>query len=184
MRPNLNLMESRLSAGFSRLEQHRKATQELMFGTSDMLLNRKPKAEAWSPIQIMHHLINAEKASCEYLRKKLPHKATEPTAGVKHLFAFALLQLSLRTTFIKFKAPEVTVREMPLNDVSLADTIARWDAVRADMRDILETIAREDIAKTLFRHPLAGKLTIPQMLAFMDTHQVRHFGQIRRILAQ
>lgn len=179
---SFSLMEARILAKFERMERHRLAGQARLQGHADARLNQQPTPEAWSVIQLIFHLISAESSSCEYLRRKLPNRDAEPKATLGTWFRFALLQGALYSDFLKFKAPEMTVREIPTNDVSLADALARWDAVRAELKELVATVEAENASKTIFKHPRAGKLTIGQMLAFMDTHQQRHFKQMQQRL--
>ena len=91
-----------------------------------------------------------------------------------------VLKLYLGLPF-KFKAPRAVSGEALPDSVPLADTMARWERTRTGMQDFLEKVPEDHLDKELFKHPLAGKLTLKGMLEFFLSHFRRHREQINRI---
>ena len=81
---------------------------------------------------------------------------------------------------IKFKAPSVA--EPLSNNATLADTQARWNAIRTDLNVLWNNLPEEVLDRSWFKHTLAGKLNLMQMLEFFGNHFERHEHQIWRTL--
>jgi len=57
---------------------------------------------------------------------------------------------------------------------TLAVTRDEWDKARQDISDMLARFGADDLNKATYKHPLAGRLTIGQMLGFHKHHFNRH----------
>ena len=144
-------------------------------------LNKKPNPEAWSVLQVAHHVMSAEATSLEYMRKKLSFTSQIPKAG----FRSHLRLLSLKFAFalpLKYKAPakiEAVPEVSDFNDLKL-----RWASQRLDLQGFIESLPDNVLEGELWRHQIFGKMTIAQMLDFFYDHAKRHESQIERTLKQ
>lgn len=168
-----------LTERITTLEKHRKDLLASLQGFSDEELNRKPNENSWSAIQTLHHLIIAERGTLAYLEKKIPDVVAIKKTGFGNSLRYFVLQAFFYIPFLKIKAPKV-VADVPTHSISLAETIKEWDAIRVKLIALCNDISVNDLDKELFKHPLAGKLNIYQMLGFLDEHLMRHAGQALR----
>jgi uncharacterized damage-inducible protein DinB len=172
-------MHAKLQKQFTRLEDDRKE----MFGDlkqySDELLNKKPGADAWSVAEVLTHVLTAEEYSLKYLQKKVLSKATVGTEGFKQKYRWLLVK-TVFTFNIKFKAPEVVVPKIEFT--TLADLDARWTALRSDMYKLLDNLDDADADKILWKHALAGNMSLHHMVEFLGMHYHRHKKQVSRTL--
>jgi hypothetical protein len=164
-----------------RNERYNQLTNNLfaeMAPYGDEVLNRKPASGGWSALQTLHHLILTEELSLAYVKKKLSFNPELESAGFGAHWRGFLLWLSLSAP-IKFKAPK-NVGDEHLPDFStIADTRARWEKIRADWTEFFAQMPENLADKALYKHPRAGRLGWPQMLAFFETHFGRHLKQAR-----
>lgn len=175
-----NLALSRLQHAFDRLEASRKRMQRLAQAAPETVLNRRSPTGGWSPLQIMHHLILAETASCDYLEKKLQAPIQAKRAGWRAWARFLALYMALQSP-IKFKAPAIIAGGMP-ETANLSETIEKWNAVRTRLQAIIKSIPAEHLHQELFKHPVAGKMSVLHMLRFMNIHTKRHILQMKKTI--
>ena len=168
-----------LNLCFEKIETERKHLYDRLQSYDEVVLHTKPKPEAWSVIEVIEHLIAAEQASLQYLRKKIQNLNSAKKSTLKEQFRAIALRFILAIP-IKFKAPNITT---PLtNTASLANTQARWDAIRTDLYTLWNSLPEEVLDRSWFKHTLAGKLNLMQMLQFFGYHFERHEHQIWRTL--
>jgi len=172
-------MNTELQNAFQNAEKIRMELIQHMSKFSDEQLNKKPSASAWSAMQTAYHLITAESFSLSYLQKKIQAKEQVKPAGIAHAFRSALLKIFLLLPF-KFKAPKI-VEQVP-DFKSFAEMKKDWADTRKGMQDLLETLTEEDTKRELFKHPMAGKMNIVQMIDFINDHLTRHSKQIDKCL--
>lgn len=147
----------------------------------DETLNRRPVNGGWSAIQTMHHLILTEELSMAYVKKKLSFNPDLEPMGFGARWRGFLLWLYLNTPF-KFKAPKNVAEEQLPECSSLAETRARWQKARTEWAAFFAAMPDDMEKKAIYKHPRAGRLGWPQMMAFFETHFARHLKQIRRVL--
>lgn len=168
-----------LTERITTLEKHRKDLLASLQGFSHEELNRKPNETSWSAIQNLHHLIMAERGALAYLEKKTQHTAKVKKTGFNNNLRYFALQAFFYIPFLKIKAPKV-VADVPTQPISLVETIKEWDEVRIKLIALCNSLSTNELDKELFKHPLAGKLNIYQMLGFLDEHLMRHAAQALR----
>jgi len=148
---------------------------------SEDQLNRQPKENSWSVIQVMHHLMMSENGSLKYVKKKLSFKPELKKAGVKAAFREFGLNTYLKSPF-KWKAPEaISGDNLPANE-TFWKTAQDWKNQRIELREFLETLPEEMLKKEVYKHPFVGRISIPGMLRFFHQHFDRHNKQIQKII--
>ena len=145
-------------------------------------LNQQPQGGGWSPIQIMHHLIIAEEGSLKYVRKKLSFNPELKNTGFAEGYRSLILNLYLWAPF-KFKAPAGVAGDKLPTEADFQETAQRWKNNRKDLGDYLNSLPEELFKKSIYKHPLAGRLSLQGMLQFFDGHFNRHRKQINRTLS-
>ena len=173
-------MGKKFYALFNRLEAERKSLFKELAGYPDSVLNTKPSPQAWSVVQVIKHLMASEEASLKYLQKK-----TLSTSGVKPAGFSGKWRLMLTKVIfmvpVKFKAPEIM--EPDTTEVSLKELDTQWEKLRMALFELLDKLPENDLDKEIWKHIIAGKMNIYQMLDFFHFHFVRHRKQIERTLA-
>ena len=172
-------MDSKLESKFNQLESSRLQLLAELEKRDDKELNFHPGKDKWSVIQVMHHLIIIEQLSIGYINKKLTYKTNIKKSGFGAAIRVFVLTLILKMPF-RFKAPKI-VSEVPDNS-DFKETKDQWDQIRKEMRELFDNLPEELLNKNIFKHALAGKMNIYQMLGFMEEHFKHHVKQIDRIL--
>lgn len=171
-------MDSKLESRFNKLESSRLQLLAELEKRDDKELNFHPGKDKWSVIQVMHHLIIIEQLSIGYINKKLTYRTNIKKSGLGAAIRFFVLKSVLQTPFL-FKAPKI-VSEVSDN-AGFKETKNQWDQVRKDMKELFDNLPEEFLNKNIFKHALAGKMNIYQMLSFMEEHFKHHVKQVDRI---
>ena len=175
-------MNTKITDRTSALESKRKALFSKLTAYSDELINKKPDANSWSVAQVIEHLITAEEASLKYLQKKTLDTSKAAKAGWKSKRNLLLTKAACFMPF-KFKAPPEPMKPaevfMPLKELEV-----KWSGIRKSTNDILDRLSDDELGKELWKHYIAGKMNIYQMLDFFETHFDRHVQQIERTIGK
>ena len=143
------------------------------------LLKCQPTDGGWSVLQVLEHLLDSEAKSFGYLKKKTLDYSGVKKKNLSTSIRSGLLRLSLKSS-MKFKAP--TVLQDPPNQMSVADLKRDFDKQRKEIQDLISNLPADAFNLELFKHPIAGRLTIHQMFDFMTDHWGHHQKQIENIL--
>ncbi len=133
----------------------------------------------WSILQIIAHLITAERLSVLYMQKKILGIGTAGDTGIWEEFKMGLLIISQRLP-LKFKAPQAVVKQTT-NATSLQQLEEEWNNVRSELQALLETIQPHQRKRKIYKHVVAGKLNAHQALRFFHEHFLHHLPQIQRL---
>lgn len=147
---------------------------------SEDQLNRKPKEDAWSVIQVMHHVMMSENGSLKYVKKKLSFNPELKKAGFKSGFREMVLNTYLGSP-IKWKAPEAISGDNLPSHETFWKTAQQWKNQRIELREFLEKLDEDLLKKEVYKHPFVGRISINGMLRFFNRHFDRHNKQIKRI---
>lgn len=172
-------MNARFEQAFETLEQKRKQLFAALKPYSDDLLNTKPTPEAWSVNEVVAHVLMAEEASLKYLQKKTLDTKGEKPAGFTGWRRLAMVKVLFGLP-IKFKVPALVAPTK--SDYRLTDLENQWAGVRHQTHVLLASLSETDLNKTIWKHAIAGKMNIYQMLDFFTIHFDRHQKQIERTL--
>jgi uncharacterized damage-inducible protein DinB len=146
-------------------------------------LNQAPYPGAWSPLQVLYHLVLAEKLSLGYIKKKLSYNPELPKADWRARLRTSVLNAYLKSP-LKQKAPaNVNESNFP-DDLSLEQITKDWRAMRQELRSYLEGLEPELFSRQVYKHPLSGRMSLAGMLSFFENHFDRHHKQIQRALAK
>lgn len=131
-------------------------------------------------MQNLHHLMRAEGFALQYVKKKLSFvpQLSPITWKTRWRGWMACTYLSLP---IKVKAPKAVREELP-EDSQLEAVVVEWKAKRLELATYLNGLPEEILNKEIYKHPVAGRLSLYGMLDFMKAHVKRHQGQIDRTL--
>lgn len=139
-----------------------------------------PKGGGWSAKQVMYHLYLSEQKAIQYVQKKCSDLTALKEVPFRNHYRLWLLKWSMALP-LRFKAPTV------VSDLSTGDAIP-WDELKNKRKEshrqileIVEALSQGVDKKGVFRHPIIGLLTIPQMFCFFNMHIRHHIHQIKRI---
>ena len=147
---------------------------------TDISLNKQP-SEAWSVLEIMQHLMLAERQSVTYIQGKIDDGFTFDQAGMGANFRSFFLNTTLSLP-IKFNAPYSMGKDAFHEYTTFWEVVKEWRESRAELKSFLKKLPPEAYKQTLYKHPIGGKLTINGMLSFYEKHFDRHLKQIRKTL--
>lgn len=174
-------MQKELQQGFEAVTAMLRAMLDSFHRSDDRALNTPMQEGKWSAAQTTWHVIRAMEVSLDYLEYKLaqPHRFSR--AGIGSWVRGRLL-VGFLNSDRKFKAPAVTA-SVP-EQIPLAELHRFADAQIERLRVLLGSFPQQLHHKTVFKHPVAGRLTIRQMLAFMQAHTFHHKKQTDLYLSQ
>ena len=137
----------------------------------------------WSISQILTHLLTSERLALNYMRKKSQAPVELlGTAGLKEDIWFFIFELSQQIP-LRYKAPKVVSENTP-PPLSFGDLVRQWEGLRLEMIDFLNSLEAEKIPKKIYKHPIAGRLTVIHAVRFMALHVNHHVPQIKAIIAR
>lgn len=164
---------------FEALEAARARALALLDGRDPAALDRPPGPGRWSALQVLHHVVEAEAGTLAYILKKMQAGSSLPAAGLGSRLRGVALRVSLALP-LRFRAPAVVAS--PPAHVDPDVLRARWDEVRRGWRDLLERFPPELGRRLVFRHPVAGRLSLSDALALQKAHLEHHLPQVRRAI--
>ncbi len=141
-------------------------------------LRAKPAAGGWSILEILEHLVLAERAILLDLPDPAALAARPRGLKARCLCALVLGILAWR---IPVKVP--SRRMLPGGGRSLAELHAEWDAHLGWIKAYAAGLDPAQAPPAVFLHPVAGPLTLDQALRLDLLHLESHRRQIRRLRA-
>jgi hypothetical protein len=173
-------MNPKLHFTFEKIERQRSELLAGLRNAPSVRLASSPQGK-WSILHILSHLMAGERTGLEYVRKKLLGVDSVGESGPYEEFKFAILVVSQRLPFLKYKAPKVVVdRTVIYNDL---DNVAQqWDRLRGEWKAFLEEIPDRHVNRKIFRHVVAGRMNVDHGLRFFAEHVTHHMPQIEALL--
>ncbi|MFT5832516.1 MAG: hypothetical protein ACI97N_000127 [Cognaticolwellia sp.] len=174
------MIPNNVKTRFEKIEKDRIALMQELSKYSEKQLNTKPADGGWSPMQVLHHLIQAEQGSLLYIKKKLSFKPELKTAAIINDIRFMFFKTAFNLPF-KIKAPAVVADNLP-ETADFKSTQETWNKTRQTFHSWLETVDDDLWNKLIFKHPIMGRISIFHTLGFFEEHTKRHTNQIRKAL--
>lgn len=140
------------------------------------VLNKKPSPETWNILEIVEHLVLAERA---VLGKPGASQKTYKQT-MKHRLVYFLV-IGILKSFIKVKVPVKSMN--PAAGKTLAELETEWKKNHRMLRLYIQREIDGKISGTKFKHPVSGPLTTSQALTMMEVHLNRHIKQINALLS-
>lgn len=139
-----------------------------------------PTGEKWSIRMIVEHLAMVEFGTMRICSRLLDAAKTDgkPGDGGAHISA-GFGEKSREIVGLKVEAPE---RVHPTGTVSVGDSLNRMNKNRADLDALRPELEAVDLSGHRFPHPFFGDITAPEWLAMLGGHEMRHLGQIERLI--
>jgi len=179
-------MDNRLKAIHHQFNQMELKKQELLVLLQSLPAGQyhtQPDQRTWSVGQVAQHLYMSERNSLAYLKKKLSYPDTVPRFHPKSWGGIGLIKLVFAIGY-KIKAPESIDMSKMESIMDLEELKTKWGELRLELISFLERNEPTFGRHMAFRHPFAGRMTMHQMLIFINDHFRHHQQQIKRILLQ
>lgn len=168
-------MRTEFQHQYDAIERQRAALEAIVCQLSDLQLNWKPKPNAWSTLQIVHHLVLSDEAigrarSADQTEAEAPLLRVLPRAWRRAMILGALRH----GIILPLPSPDIE----PRDSIPLADLLERWSISRSDMGVILDTLRADEVR---YSHPVLGPLTAAQMLELGRVHTAYHMRQMQTL---
>ena len=168
-------MHPQLANKYRKLSEYTDQMIDRLATVDPEILQHKPDNLSWSPIQVLDHLVMAERLSNGYIRKKFNAIEDLPDVGVKAKAAMYAMKIA-QSSPKKFKAPSSV--SQPNANQSFQEVIDNWKKERKVLADFLEAYPDQYINRALYKHPFIGRLSLGQMVEVHLYHIQRHMRQI------
>ncbi|MBL7979387.1 MAG: DinB family protein [Bacteroidetes Order II. Incertae sedis bacterium] len=139
----------------------------------------KPSPDVWSPIEVVYHLYLSERMSQVLVQRFLSSGKKASQASLKSTIGMWKLRIG-NLLPVQINAPG-PVAKIPPN-LQWDHVREEWFVQRRDLQTWLGGLPDEVVTSTCFRHPIAGDISLVQMLDFFLIHLNRHELQIRKRL--
>jgi len=142
-------------------------------------LSFKAGPDKWSIVEVVEHLVIAEKSLVKQLSANIPDSTLDPDAKTpdKHQTVIKVMERD-----IEVDVPHESLE--PRGNIALEDLRKQWNDIRKKLPDLLAAIKPEKKDDPVFQHPYGGPLNIFDTLQFFEVHFDNHMRHIDRILAQ
>ena len=145
-------------------------------GLNDDQLRRKPGPGDWSILQIVQHMVLAERDVMQYLPE--PKELIDRKRGLRARIFYVVVLLILRWNI---RVPVPAKGMVPDGNTSLFELRQQWDENLRWFRGYLDSLGPEDLKRAVFSHPIAGPLTGPQAGKLAQYHFDAHLRQIKKV---
>jgi hypothetical protein len=157
-------------------EARRNALLDQLSEIDPEVLSARPEGDKWSPIEIVEHMVVAEREVFLGLPEYADLKVY--TRNFKNKVMLRIVMLVLGR--IKVKVPSPTMN--PKGGADLADLKARWDESQQWFRDYVESCDGARLNNAVFKHPVSGPINVEQVIDLGIAHLNAHTNQIRSLL--
>jgi hypothetical protein len=166
----------KLDQRIRRLSDQRAALMNTLEAMPSSDLTARPLADKWSILEIVEHMVLAERAVLQGL--PAPSLLTARKRRLKHRFFYLVVLIVLKAR-IPVRVPSPAM--VPRGDRSLSELRSLWDETHAWLEAYLAQLDSGDLRRAVFRHPVTGPLTLAQAMLLDQVHIDLHSRQIRRI---
>lgn len=158
-------------------DRERRALLADLVKLAPVQLEATPSPGRWSILQIVEHLVRAERVVFQGLPSASDRKERAPRW--KHRLRYLLVRAVLATGLpVRVPAPAM----LPIGGGDLAHWLRLWDENQAWLRDYHASRAGDSSRTTALRHPVAGPISIAQAVRLGQLHLRTHTRQIQALL--
>lgn len=169
-------IDPKLERRLQRFDAQRRALLDEMDAMNPAHITAKPLAGKWSMLEILEHLVVAERAVLRGLPDSSQLSSRERTLEHRIRHAIVLLVLRWRVP-VRIPSPAMA----PLGHRDLSELRGMWDENQRWLRSLASATDRRALRRGVFEHPIAGPLTIEQVVRLGQMHLDTHSRQIRRL---
>ena len=177
----MTIADKKIQKQLDRMDQQKQVLMDLIRTLPDEKYRRQPHRDSWSVGQVANHLYLSESLSLAYLKKKLSYPETIPGFNLKSWWAVFLVKFTLWVN-VKVKAPAKIDMWGEQEVLSPEELNQKWNLERKEMQSVISLHLPQFSSHLVYNHPFAGRMTMRQMLIFMNHHFHHHLRQVRRII--
>ena len=146
-------------------------------GWSEVRLAYRPANNAWSAIEMLDHIVKVESEITAATRKGLqkPHQLS-----ARDRLGFLFLDRIFRSK-LRVKVPGSARNVLPDLSPNVGVVVQRWDLGRRELAQLVANVDPDQLDAGVFRHPVSGWMSLPQVLRFFSAHIQHHGFQLARI---
>lgn len=136
-----------------------------------------PRPGKWSIQEIVEHLVLSEVGvlgDLAALREVPPQRR-----ALKHRIRYWVVMFVLRFD-IPVQVPSRAL--LPKGERPIAELGRQWEAQHRLLGEWLANPAPRQVGQPLFRHPIAGPMTVVESLRMLEVHLDRHTRQVRALM--
>jgi hypothetical protein len=170
-------MHDQLQRALQAVDKSRCALLDELEVLGSKTLVAKPLPGKWSILEIVEHLVLAEREVLQNLPD--PSELVEVRRSAKTHFTYPMVMMVLRWG-IPVKAPSPGM--IPTGTSSFAALRRQWDESQQWLRAYVAGLDQDGIGRAVFQHPVAGPLNVQQAVHMDQLHITTHTRQIRRLL--
>jgi hypothetical protein len=165
-------LESRLAA----FDRRRNELLDELQSLDEAHLVARPVAGKWSILEIVEHVVLAERAILRGLPppEHLVHRERTVGHAIRHSIVLFVLWSGLPV-----KVPSPTM--LPSGGRDLAQLRRMWDENLSWLRAVVKDSDSRFLDRNVFEHPVAGPLNVRHVLRMDRLHVAGHVAQIRRL---
>lgn len=167
-------MRTQLLQHIEALDVDRKALLDELSQVPDEVLQRKPDETRWSILEIVEHMVLAEREVLGNLPDSV--RSLERPRSLRSRLAYPAVMFVLRRR-IKVQVPSRSM--IPKGDTSLPELRQEWDRNLEWLRAHVDQLEPEDRGRAFFLHPIAGPIDTMQAVKMARLHFETHRSQIR-----
>lgn len=171
-------MNPRISNQFQNYQAAIKNLSATVDQFSETQLTFKISQQTWSILEVFEHLVLADEITRFGVMKGIEKKSVLKKKTLYTSFKSFLVNIILRLN-IKIKAP--TSRIIPTSQVNLKDLKEKIEISKLLWNQLLESYPNELLDFSVFKHPIAGPITLLHTLRFLPEHVNHHIHQIEKI---
>lgn len=171
------MRSSRLQERLRALDERRCALLDEVEALDAARLIAKPQAGKWSVLEIVEHLVLAEREVLQNLPE--PSQLVERQRGLGARVTYPVVMFVLKCG-IPVKVPSDGM--IPKGDASLGDLRRQWNESQQWLRAYVDGLDRAGFGRAVFKHPVAGPLTVAEAVHMGQLHVETHARQIRRLV--
>ncbi len=169
-------MIPKLRRSFEKLEKQKNALISEVSTWSAERAKFRLNPDCWSSREVLDHLFKVEQACLSVARNNL--SAGHPVTTKDRLGSCMVIGVMMSP--MRVKVPAAAARVLP-EAADLSVTVERWNQTRREMADLLQQVTPAQCRAGLFRHPIAGWMTLPMTMLFISSHLRHHRYQINRL---
>ena len=143
--------------------------------------DRRGETGGWSVGEVLHHLCRMEELVTSLVSRqaqKARGRGIGPDPGGESLL-HSLDGYPIETVAGKITAPEAVA---PRAGLGKEELLSMLGASRSELRKALDGCADVDMSQLQLPHPALGRINMYQWVLFIGKHELRHLGQIARIV--
>jgi len=149
-------------------------------GKGQEALDRRPSPDAWSPGEILHHLLLMEKAVVRLLERLIAKAERDGAPPGQHTGSL----LGILDSFdVEYSPAHIQAPEgfKPTPGVARQELLGGLAESRATFLELAARAEHVDLGRVHFPHPVLGLLDGYQWMLYLGQHELRHLHQMERI---